>query len=100
MHNRAIAPVSRDELLPAGWTFERLYAAAGEVRQCAYAPYSGFSVGAALLTSSGAVFTGVNVENGSFGLTICAERAAVAQAVAHGEREFSAIAVAGDTARV
>ena len=59
----------------------------------AYAPYSGYHVAAALLTVGGAVFTGVNVENASLGLTICAERAAVVAAVAGGYREFSHIAV-------
>lgn len=59
----------------------------------AYAPYSGYPVAAALLTAGGDVFTGVNVENASLGLTICAERAAVAAAVAGGYREFSHIAV-------
>ncbi|HAP32015.1 MAG TPA: cytidine deaminase [Firmicutes bacterium] len=59
----------------------------------AYAPYSGYPVAAALLTDGGDVFTGVNVENASLGLTICAERAAVAAAVAGGQRQFSHIAV-------
>ena len=61
----------------------------------AYAPYSGFKVGAALLTKNGKVFTGCNIENASFSPTICAERTAVAKAVSEGEREFAAIAVVG-----
>ena len=61
----------------------------------AYAPYSGFFVGAALLGKSGKVYTGCNIENASFSPTICAERAAIAKAVSEGEREFSGLAVVG-----
>jgi cytidine deaminase len=77
--------------------FDELIAAALEVREKAYAPYSHFSVGAALRTASGQIFCGCNVENLSFGLTICAERAAVFAAVAAGETRFEAIAVVADS---
>lgn len=69
---------------------------AGNARDCAYAPYSGFKVGAALMTLDGRVFSGVNVENASYGLTMCAERVAVYQAVTACCREIAAIAVVTD----
>lgn len=59
----------------------------------AYAPYSKYKVGAALLTKSGKVFTGCNIENNSYGLTICAERVAVFNAVSEGERKFKMMAI-------
>jgi cytidine deaminase len=77
-----------------------LYAAARVAAAAAYAPYSGFAVGAALRAASGSVTTGVNIENASFGLTCCAERTAIFTAVATGEREFTAIAVHGDASSV
>lgn len=64
-------------------------------RQKAYSPYSHFSVGAALLSADGRVFTGSNVENASYGLTVCAERVAFFKAVTEGCREFRTLAVAG-----
>lgn len=74
-------------------TYEKLLQEAQKASYHAYAPYSKFKVGAALLTASGQIFTGCNVENASYGLTICAERVAVAKAVSQGYRDFKAIAI-------
>lgn len=74
-------------------TDNELVAAARKARLFAYAPFSNFAVGAALLTSEGKVYTGCNVENSSFGLTICAERVAACSAVADGQRDFVKIAL-------
>jgi len=73
--------------------YKDLYNKAQAAMVNAYAPYSKFKVGAALLAKDGTVFTGVNVENGSFGATICAERTACVKAVSEGYKEFDAIAV-------
>ena len=78
-----------------GFDAERLIDAAKAVREHSYSPYSAFAVGAALLCEDGTIVTGCNVENASYGLTICAEQAAVAAAVGAGHRKFTAIAVAG-----
>lgn len=77
---------------------DALIAAARLARRHAVAPYSGFQVGAALRASDGRVFTGCNVENASYGLTVCAERVALWKALSEGAREFVAIAVVADTA--
>ncbi len=75
---------------------DELVARARRVRDNAYAPYSRFAVGAALLTRDGAVVTGANVENAAYGSTICAERAAVCRAIAEGQRDFVAVAIVAD----
>jgi cytidine deaminase len=78
-----MSSISRDELIQS----------ALDAQTRAFCPYSNFPVGAALRTASGHIFQGVNVENASFGLTICAERVAASAAVAAGEKEFAQIAV-------
>ena len=79
-------------------SFELLIDSAKKAQKNAYAPYSGFKVGAALLTKSGKIYTGCNVENASYGLACCAERNAVFKAISEGEKEFRAIAIMSDSA--
>jgi cytidine deaminase len=76
---------------------ELLITAAKRSRENAHAPYSNFRVGAALRSSSGRIFGGCNVENATYGLTVCAERVAIFKAISEGERGFSSIAVVTDT---
>lgn len=78
-------------------TDQLLIDASAAVRNEAYAPYSHFAVGAALLGATGEVFTGCNVENISFGLTMCAERVAVGRAIANGVRAFEKLALTSDS---
>lgn len=77
--------------------FDALIAAARQARENAHAAYSNFRVGAALRATSGRIFGGCNVENATYGLTICAERVAIFKAISEGERGFDAIAVVTDT---
>jgi cytidine deaminase len=74
-----------------------LIAAARTAREHAHAPYSNFRVGAAVRAKSGRIFTGCNVENATYGLTLCAERVAIFKAISEGERGFDAVAVVADT---
>ncbi len=83
---------------PASPSSRPLVVAAREAATRAHAPYSGFRVGAALLAGDGRIFTGCNVENASYGLTLCAERVALAKAVSEGATVFRALAIAGGAA--
>lgn len=77
--------------------YDKLIAAARQARENAHAAYSNFRVGAALRATSGRVYTGCNIENATYGLTVCAERVAIFKALSEGERGFEAIAVVADT---
>ena len=76
---------------------ETLISAARQARENAHAPYSNFRVGAALRATSGRIFGGCNVENATYGLTVCAERVAILKAISEGERGFNAISIVTDT---
>jgi cytidine deaminase len=80
-----------------GSEYETLISAARSARENAYAPYSDFRVGAGLRAASGRIFGGCNVENATYGLTVCAERVAIFKAISEGERGFDAIVVVTDT---
>jgi cytidine deaminase len=82
---------------PAAPTFQALLEAAQAAREQAYVPYSRFAVGAAVLTASGAIFSGCNIENAAYPLTLCAERVAIFSSYAAGERDIVAIAVVTPT---
>jgi cytidine deaminase len=79
---------------------QKLIDAAQAAREKAHAPYSNFRVGAALRTKSRKIYSGCNIENASYGLTLCAERVAIFKAMSEGEREFDAIAVVCDTEKL
>lgn len=79
-------------------TERELIKAALEARRASYSPYSGYQVGAALLTQEGKLYTGCNIENAAYTPTICAERTAIFKAVSEGERHFKAIAIVGSPA--
>ena len=82
---------------PTRTTLTAMVALAREARELAHAPYSGFKVGAALKTRAGEIVTGCNLENASYGLTMCAERVAVFKAVSEGLSDFEAIVVVADS---
>jgi cytidine deaminase len=77
----------------------KLIEAAKNAQKNAYCPYSRYPVGAAVMMDSGRIFTGCNVENASFGLTVCAERVAIFKAVSHGEKKIKALCVAAKSAK-
>ena len=93
-----IGGMTMNNTIFADLTKESLLARADDARLRSYSPYSGYSVGAALLCANGKIFTGCNIENASYTPTVCAERVAIFTAVAAGERDFVAIAVSGGKA--
>ncbi len=84
-------------VIVVSFSVEELIKAAAEARENAYAPYSNFRVGAAIMTKGHRCYTGCNIENASYGLTCCAERVALFKAVANNERDFTAIALTTGT---
>lgn len=91
-----LAGVTRADAAATHPTDEQLIALAKEAMQRSYSPYSRFKVGACLMSEDGRVFTGTNIENASFGMTICAERAAIFAAIGEGVKEFTTIAIAAE----
>jgi cytidine deaminase len=89
---------NRDEGGPDAATIERMLVAARDAATRAYVPYSRFPVGASVLTASGEIIPGVNIENASYGLTVCGERVAVFRAAAEGHRELRAVVVSAPLA--
>lgn len=98
MEEKILASIGMDREENALVSDETLLALALDARERSYSPYSGYAVGAALLSTDGRVFQGCNIENASFGLTNCAERTALFKAVSEGAREFTAIAIAAEKA--
>lgn len=94
MEEKVLSSISADRNAPESFSDEMLLEYARKAMKNSYSPYSHFPVGAALLTATGKIFTGCNIENASYGLSNCAERTAVFKAVSEGEKQFSAIAIA------
>ena len=92
-----MAKGAKTNKIEPGITAREMVDMALRARQNAYAPYSGFHVGAAVLADNGKIYTGCNIENSSFGATICAERAAIAKAITDGAKKILAVAVTSDS---